>query len=513
MSPPAQQSAVAGQSAALACILLLFTSTARAQPAQALQDSSNELYFCGGTIYAPSLPNPIYVSADGTDSATCGKSLASQCATIQQGITNCSEPPCSVVVASDRYRLDRSIVLANGVSVYGGCEMTFIPTRGIVSVVYAPPKGAPAVVATRISSPTMFRSFTIIGSAAEAGSTASIAFVANESTPLTLISLTLRGGRGAVGARGSDGQKGRQGDNATGQSGATNRCTTPTYGGDGGDSGNAKRRETNAGLPGMPGNTEMAAKGGNPGSSVEYSFGQTKRPGPAENGDSAHNALCGRRGRASRDVAGAIVNGTWVPSVGGAGGNGGDGGGGGGGGSGGNCVFRNGLGHLQYYDGVAGGGGGAGGCGGTGGRGGQQGGASIALLINGGGVEYRSGSILPGAGGDGGSGGDGYYGDTGGSGAQAPSKNPCNEKGGAGGRGGYGGIGGDGSGGAGGNGGPAFAIAITSGSGYGGSATFFSGLPGNPGVGGRAVRPISPHCNGEPGEPGQIGASERVHQY
>jgi uncharacterized protein YjbI with pentapeptide repeats len=429
-------------------------------------------YYCGSKD-ATALPNVIYVSADGTDSASCGRALTSQCATIQRGIANCSGVDCAVLVAYGDYQLRTSLQLAGAVSVYGGCLMLDSPDPKNFSLLRGP-EGAPAVIATRVVAPTIFQAFSIIAGngRAAAGATASIAFASYVSSGMSLQAVDLTAFAGSPAAA-----EGRRG--ATPPEGQSGNGPIPGRGGngkaDGGEGGSGGR----PGRDGAPGDTRRPpARGATTG-----------------RGEDGFAGRCGDGGKASTNVAGYITSDfAWNPSAGGAGQNGGYGGGGGGGGGG-----------LASH----GGGGGAGGEGGGGGEGGVQGGASIGLLIVGGELVYNGGSIHAGAGAAGrAGGGGGLLGASGGAGGARGGQVAGN--------GGRGGMGSPGSGGAGGNGGPSLAVA-TAGSDSAGEGKlvatglkFYGGAGGAGGDRGDGGNPGAPCTFGEAGRKGIEATNQRL---
>ena len=371
--------------------------------------SAEQRYFCGSKDTSE-LSIVRYVSHAGADSDTCGASLASPCATIQRGIANCHGSGCAVLVAFEEHELTSTLVLADGVSLYGGCELGEEPDPERASLIRGA-AGHVAVLAREIVAPAVFQGFAIIAGSGEKNS---IAFESIRNTSLTLRAVSLTGGMG--GSRSED-----RGNGGTGQSGSGGVGRRPGFSPGGIATGGTGGQMFRDGGGGVPGNTGQAAKGGN----AIGSRGEDGASGPA-----------GDRGRAATNRNGFIDSRfEWNGFDGTSGTTGGYGGGGGGGGGG---VF------------AEGGGGGSGGQGGAGGPAGRQGGASIALLIVGGRLPFEGGSIRGGVGGNGGRGGRGGNGGVGGGGAAgSPTA----------GRGGNGGMGGPGGGGSGGNGGPAFTVA------------------------------------------------------
>lgn len=421
-------------------------------------------YYCGATD-TTGLPNVRYVAPTGADNDTCGASLQTPCATIQQGIIRCTGEHCAVLVANARYTLPTTLLLTGAVAVYGGCEMLEGPRPELRSLVFGP-NGAPAVIALRITAPTLFQGFFVFaGDGVSSGDTSSIAFASLLSSGVMLESVTLTAGKAANSTRvGGEGKRAPRSDN--GQDSGGGRSPGPADGGDGG-------APLTDGKAGEAGHTGVRARGG---------------IASRRNGDSGQPGPCRGPGRMSPERNGSISSSfQWVPGVGGAGEKGGFGGGGGGG-----------RGTLNY-----GGGGAAGGEGGGGGEGGTQGGASIGLLIAGGRLTYNDGTITAGPGGSGSRGGTGAPRGEPGSGTRTKGIS---------GNGGDGGVGGPGTGGAGGNGGPSFAVA-TAGTGPGDGILIATavdlspGTAGGQGAGGNAPDPCP---KGEPGQDGVTAAEQRL---
>jgi hypothetical protein len=430
--------------------------------------SAEARYFCGSRDTAD-LTNVRYVSPQGKDGEGCGAAPATPCATIAAGIASCKGAGCAVLVAFGEYPLAATLVLADGISLYGGCEERVQPEPRRVSLIRGAPQTV-AVLARDIAAPTVFQAFAVIAGPSSDGfrlNPASIAFESIRSTGLTLRSVSLTGGIGGIGA-----SAGFTRDLGTGQrgSGRDRPGRTPRGIADGGAGGGALR----FGKEGAGGNTGKPTPGGELGGP-----GRTGKKGP---GGGAGHPTTSRNG-----VIG--TGGEWTRVGSSRGDNGGYGAGGSGGGGG-----------LA----TSGGSGGAGGQGGEGGFPGDQGGASIGLLIFGGRLPFEGGSIRGGIGGAGGKGGYGGNGQHGGGGADAGGPGS--------GEGGTGGEGGPGGGGPGGNGGPAFAVATAGVSETDGvlaatSVGLYPGLGGEPGEGRNTEGGAVP---GEPGLPGAVALEQRL---
>jgi hypothetical protein len=504
---------------------------AQGLPPKAPRPARNDpKYFCGAKDTS-ALANVVYVAKDGTDGAACGRSRTSPCATIQRGITNCGGPDCAVLVAYDMYELQTTVALRSGVAVYGGCDLLPAPDPALQSVLLAPEDGAVAVLASGLASPTAFQGFAIFGGRGAATSTL---VVSSGGSGLTLELVMLIGGEGGTGAKGAPGVRGRDGGSARTRLGGISPCRTPAAGGSDGDGVSIREgfpvgcdSYSPSGTAGEPGSTGFRAPGGGGGTvtcSVYDPNGSKPAPprgGPGERGTGGKQGPCGGPGKASPELLGSVVAGVWKPGAGGSGEDGGDGGGGGAGGTGGNCGVSNFIAPFRSSFGGSGAGGGGGGCGGTGGKGGEQGGASIALLVNGGSVALRSVTIVGGKGGRGGAGGQpsggGLPGSAGARGYsyQNPATPPCPNTmwGGDGGYGGLGGCGGTGAGGAGGNGGPAFGVVTAAGGTLiPGPPTLYTGTGGTPGEPDKSTR-LTCECFNPDSEKGLPGTAADLQAF
>lgn len=155
------------------------------------------------------LRKTVFVSTAGSDSPTCGSGAAGACRSVQQGIANCTETACGVLVGQGTYELDaaaaglpRNVVLRQGVNVFGGC-MLGGSTESRYRSTLRGPAGLPAVSASAITGATLMHGFVVIaGSSTAADGTASIAMAVDASPGLTMRSLQLVGGPGARGANG-----------------------------------------------------------------------------------------------------------------------------------------------------------------------------------------------------------------------------------------------------------------------------------------------------------------------
>jgi CARDB len=356
-----------------------------------------------------------------------------------------------------------TLIVANGVSVYGGYDSTWKPASSGATVVAGSinsSNDAVGVEAPAVTKPTTLEHLTITAPSPSVPGHSSYGVQGFDSGGLRLLHVTIHAAQGAAGANGLNGTKGA--DGAGGQSGDQPCSFDHTFtkcGGAGGASpvghnggagatgilvGECNGTESDyyaqpgqAASPDAWGN--MGGSAGNRGScGSNYTKGQDG--GWGDNGIYLGNGSGG-------GTANGNPGGFWLSQSGTKGPNGTDGHGGGGGGGGGSD---------EGSFGGGGGGGGGGAQGGGGGTGGQGGGGSFGIyLLNSAGAQVVDSTVTAADGGAGGHGGAGAWGGTGGSiGFGGPGKDDGAE-GGAGGAGGNGGRGGDGGGGA---GGPSYAI-------------------------------------------------------
>lgn len=488
------------------------------------------------------LTSAVYVAPGGSDASGCGTSSGNACATIQAGIDACSGSGCGVVVAYGQYRPSQSIVLADGVGVYGGCVASGSSDPGYQSLVYAPAQGVPAFSGSSLGTPAVIHGFEIQGSDTNEVGAETIAVTFDDVSGLTVQYTTVVAGTGGDGAGGTVGSAGAFGDSASGQDGADSSCDSS--GGDGANGGTVSQQfgftwylachgecsyTWYYGESGQPGGTGHSAgygsqarvPAGDAGCDDSDSNGCTgmclawpqsyspEAGGTGSSGDSPSCAAAG--GTASSDVSGGFSGTSWTGSIASGGVGGANAGGGGGGGGGVSCGYGNSLCSGTSYSGGYGGGGGAGGCGGGGGGGGGQGGAAFVIVASASSVGVGDDlHLVGGTGGRGGTGGPGGAGGSGGSGAYGGDGPDC---GGVGGSGGSGGLGGAGSGGGGGNGGRAVNIANLQGSTFSGQGITqylgYSGAAGGAGTGGN--NPGT--CVAGSGSPGNAGTVATSHAY
>ncbi|MBX3271901.1 MAG: hypothetical protein KF729_16655 [Sandaracinaceae bacterium] len=502
--------------------------------------------------------NVIFVSQtapSAADDASCGLgppgtgAANHPCRTIGQGLSRAvALGRRAVWVADGNY--EEAVTLRNGVDLLGGYrpdtwEREADVTATVIQGVSMADVHARTVIATSITTATLFEGFIVQGAFNAQPSGNSYAMYVSGSPALTIRRNAIYAGRGGSGGPGMVGTNGMRGTNGAGRNtsasgptdydarealgtGVCNASNNRTFtnGGarlcgtddvSGGRGGGVTCRpvadtatSASAGVAGQPGAGPGGGAGGAgargwDGELVLFDGDHLCRvpPGPRF-GDDGGNGIAGVNAGPVMGCGapeGAVMAGHWRGAVGasGAPGSPGGGGGGGGAGGGGQCAGSCTLGKDRL--GGIGGGGGAGGCGGAGGVGGATGGGAFGIFVVGGAPTIRDNVILQGDGGVGGRGGQGGAGGFGGVGAEGGAETGC---GGRGGRGGDGGPGGHGAGGGGGCGGPSFGI-YTSGAGnpgYCGAAfnnTIAGGSAGPAGQGG-----LSPGAAGGAGTDGVL---------
>lgn len=489
------------------------TARARIVPAAAAPKLGAFEFSCGSADLGQ-LTSAVYVTPAGSDSNTCGSTVATACKTIAQGLSNCPASGCGVLVGYGQYPLAASLALREGVNVYGGCMAPEQPGTNLLSLIQAPPGGVPAVSANGLSAATLLQNFKVLASPALASGTASVAMQVNNSPGLSVLNSEIYAAQGRVGANGAAPGAAAKGGDASGQTAGTNGSCSNTNGGNGAVqmavsvdvsvfkfSCNPSCSANNCwGYQGLPGSTGAYSGGGQWGSQNCAECPRSSG-GDGNGGGGGKTAACGVKGTASSNIAGSFSNNAWIPGVAGSGTPGSSGAGGGGGGSGGYkagaCFW------VKTEDpGNTGGGGGAGGCGGGGGGGAQQGSGSFAVVNANGVLTISSSRIIGGLSGNGGTGASGITGGTGGKGGSGGSGGG----GGTGGTGGAGGGGGGGGGGAGGNGGPAIGVALVGGGSLAGTGlVFYTGASGTGGGGGSGAASGATGCTAPTGDTGNAG--------
>ncbi len=402
----------------------------------------------------------IFVSplGDDTNPGTMQKPMK----TMQAAISTAG--PAKKDVYADKGTYGGTVLLASGVSLYGGYDSTTKWSRALTNVSVLQSDTTTGVIGSNINSPTEVQLFTIKSQSAGSNSGESSYGVrlSNSSAQITIRACTIAPGDG--GSAPPNGMVAKNGDNAfdgtvggTGSAGKGGASTCAAGGGGGGPAvvGGV------SGVKGVDGTTINGGGGGGPGGPGGVKVGACHSIG--SHGDDGSPGTKGGDGAAGIDgpIAASIgtvdTNGLYVTPSGGTGGDGHPGGGGGGGGSGGGDVSSCGFANLSCCNSTSGGGGGGGGggCGAQGGRGGAGGGGSFGIASVGVVVTVDHCTINTGKGESGSAGGAGG---TGGAPGNGVGGGVGNNSAGNGNIGANGGSGGNGGGGAGGNGGPSVCV-------------------------------------------------------
>src|SRR5215213_3635558 len=99
------------------------------------------------------LQTRIYVAQTGADGPSCGTSRANACAGISYSIRRCyGASACAVLAMYGEYSPASTIVLADGINLYGGCVAGQAADTPLQSLVTAPPDGEPAMSAAGVGS-------------------------------------------------------------------------------------------------------------------------------------------------------------------------------------------------------------------------------------------------------------------------------------------------------------------------------------------------------------------------
>ena len=392
----------------------------------------------------------IFVDPDVGDDVLAQGSREVPFATLAAAMNKAAMRPPAVIIVGRTPGITGPLTLIDGVSVVGGFSgapsWNYNPDLSPVIQVGSAPVGEDSVgvIARDITSPTIFRGFSIdVASAADGHS--AYGMIVEGSPKLVLSHLSMNvgaGGDGGVGRAGLQGADGDVGVDATTPGGGAETVNSACPIANGGAGGNGRVCINNSvaqeGTDGF--DSPAGVNGGN------YTPNNVGNPGSGANGTEPDGAD-GIPQALQFDVA----NGKWAPTYDVLAASGADGnhGRGGGGGSGSGCA--------PIFSGSSIGGGGgsgaSGGCGGEGGGAGQYGGGSFGLfLINSTGLSVSHLSITTSSGGDGGAGVDGAPGGLGGTrgGFPGPPQGQAAGQGGAGGRASDGGAGGHGAGGPGG---------------------------------------------------------------
>jgi hypothetical protein len=474
----------------------------------------------------------IFVSTLGANSATCGLTYQTPCASITYGIRRAVTAGRSeVFVQTGTY--NEVIVVSNGIDVWGGYDANW--QRGA----YSDPSHRVRVVgrlddgvggdnqyltvrAHGVTVPTQLDNLVLEGPAAVgAGNSSYVVHVAGSELTLTHVSIVAGdGATGGMGAAGTNATSLAPAPNGgTGGDGSEQTACSSASGGAGGGSvtntcsASPSSRNMTSGSGGSGGSMDTscpwdldarAGAAGNNASYVNGGYGTAGGGGPANSsgcnsglgtpGGDGQPGYVANGGAGAAGSGGSITNGYWTGNSGGSGFTGENGGGGGGAGGSGGCDDG------TDARGAGGGGGGAGGCAArSGGSGGSGGGGSFGVFVVGNSVvNITTCGITRGRGGTGGMGGAGGIGQPGGSGGPGGGHQGAS----AAGRGGDGGHGGHGGGGGGGAGGRSIGIVRTPGSTVTDDCTITAGTAGAGGAGGDTTG------DGNDGNQGAAGALE-----
>lgn len=447
-------------------------------------------WVCGKAALS-TLTSVVYVAKSGTDSATCGATADTACASIAKGIERCAPSGCGVLVGWEEYPLTDPINLRDGVNLYGGCVPSgTLQAESLFSSIDAPPQGNWAIRADAINHGVLVQNFELFGSGGDANSGASSITVAvSKSKALTFRDVSVVAGSGGTGRSGTDMPAGQNGGDANGTTGGL--CGTKQSGGHGAEFHGERR--CNQGDSNCWGQYASDQSGPPNRAAPGVPSGYPSPPGTIgiDGANGAYGACADTSGFPEVLASGNFCceSLTWAALPAGRGTRGQEGGGGGGG-------------AIGMTDGNMGGGGGGGGLGGDGGWGGHGGGPSFAMLLVSSEVTLTNCHIYGGLSGNGGRGGSGGYGGSGGNGGDPVSENPSGS---IGGHGGHGGRGGAGSGGGGGNSGPSMLFALASSKIIDTNSAYYLGTAGNTGAGG-VGGPAGDSCPGLPGLDGLSGA-------
>ncbi|HSO36819.1 MAG TPA: hypothetical protein VLT33_30040, partial [Labilithrix sp.] len=356
-------------------------------------------------------------------------SMKSPKQTIMAGIAaaKAATPPKAVYISKGTYA--ETLVLADGVSIYGGYDASAGWARGLnLTAVESP--AAVGVVAQNLTKPTEIQFLVITAANAGAplpngdGASSVGVQVTGSSGVLTIRGCVITAGAGGAGAVGTDTAVGAAGGNGGPASGTLHGAPglgcQGANGGLGADavSGPSTGNAGGAGVQAAGGGARALGGGGGGSGSCDTfssSSGDNAPPVSAAGGAGAPGTM----GVAGPALGTVDTLGRYVPNPGGDGLSAGmPGGGGGGGGSGGgsargtNFFCTN----CSAVSSGAGGGGGGGGCGGGVGRGGRGGGGSFGIVASGSAVIIDESKMITQKGGNGGNGGAGALGGPGGGG-------------------------------------------------------------------------------------------------
>jgi Tol biopolymer transport system component len=440
----------------------------------------------------------VFVAPLGSDSAPGTRT--EPMATVSAALVVAAGSNKDVYVAAGTFTETSTLVLEDGVSIYGGYD-PLDWSRSDTNTTRLEVAEATAVSATGLTSSTVLERLEVVGANAATPGGSAYGLFATTSAALVVRRCELSAGAGSAGGAGfTPGGTGTPGGaGSLGQPGCeddgfpcSNSCGQPS-GGNGGSS-----------PVGRPG-----GKGGNSGKGSQTGFSGAAGIGPGAGAGGAGTppgqggwapplqyqgaaGAVGAQGASGAAGAPGYLSAGYAPSDagGGAAGEAGNGGGGGGGGGGGNSG-------CDSYGG-GGGGGGGGGAGGLGAGGGQSAGGSFAVYLWACDLTLEACQLRTAGGGPGGASGLAQPGGIGGTGANTngagnPYGGSEQDDGSNGGRGGNGGAGGAGGPGGGGAGGPS--IGVYRGGGSSPTLTSLTFDLGAPGAGGASAG--NPGPNGE----------------
>lgn len=384
----------------------------------------------------------IFVSPSGDDGAAGSRSapLRTLQAAIQQA--DAAGQGADVYAATGSY--DGKVVLANGVSVYGGFDADWARwTETATSDISA---GAIGIVGDSVSDVTLDGLSVTAADATDPGAS-SYGVLLRYSARIAIRNSVISAGAGAPGTDGNPGSDGLPGLGGAGGSGG---ACDHNSGGTGGAGGGGWQPGGRGGDGGYASWGQAGELGYGPAGGLGGTGGHMESAGG--DGDPGGDGVPGANGHGGFNF-GAMGTAGYLSAAGAKGEDGlaGSGGGGGGGGGGQSGAF------VIDGKGNGGGGGGGGGYPGKGGAGGNGGGGSFGIMVIASvQVQLRENAIHTGDGGAGGAGAGGGMGGPGGAGG--PGYVYCTSEIGAGGDGAAGGTGGTGGWGGGGGGGPSIGI-------------------------------------------------------
>lgn len=169
----------------------------------------------------------VHADQGGQDSNACGGTLATACATIEKGLSQCGFSRCdAVLVGYGKYVPTTSLGVYN-VNLYGGCLQKSRDTTGLRSLIQAAPGGAPAVIAAGAGPLMQMQNFKISASSASSPGGSSIAFLVKD-TRMSIAQSQFYASYGGSGEKGCDGCITTQAETACSGQSITNVGGTPS---------------------------------------------------------------------------------------------------------------------------------------------------------------------------------------------------------------------------------------------------------------------------------------------